>query len=63
MRLTDHRSSGAGNDFCQKITYRTGAMRVTDQVTDPDGTVREVAVMKRSRGDGRRRVEDLSQRL
>jgi len=34
---------GRGNDFCQKITYRTGTMRVTDKVTDPDGTEREVA--------------------
>jgi len=25
---------GRGNDFCQKITYRTGTMRVTDKVTD-----------------------------
>jgi len=34
---------GRGNDFCQKITYRTGTMRATDKVTDPDGTEREVA--------------------
>jgi type I restriction enzyme R subunit len=34
---------GRGNDFCQKITYRTGTMRVTDKMTDPDGTEREVA--------------------
>ncbi len=34
---------GRGNDFCQKITYRTGTMRVTDKVTAPDGTQREVA--------------------
>jgi type I restriction enzyme R subunit len=34
---------GRGNDFCQKITYRTGTMRVTDKVTEPDGTEREVA--------------------
>lgn len=39
-----------GNDFCQKITYRTGVMRVTDQVTDENGQVREVARYERLQG-------------
>lgn len=29
---------GKGNDFCQKITYRTGKVRVTRQVKHEDGT-------------------------
>src|SRR5262249_40179956 len=29
---------GKGNDFCQKITYRTGKIRVTRQVKREDGT-------------------------
>jgi type I restriction enzyme, R subunit len=29
---------GKGNDFCQKITYRTGKVRVSKQVTREDGT-------------------------
>ena len=33
---------GEGNDFCQKITYRTGFTRVTETVTDDDGTETEV---------------------
>jgi len=41
---------GKGNDFCQKITYRTGVMRVTDKVTDPDGTEREVARYEKIKG-------------
>jgi type I restriction enzyme R subunit len=41
---------GTGNDFCQKITYRTGVMRVTDKVTDPDGTEREVARYEKIKG-------------
>lgn len=41
---------GKGNDFCQKITYRTGVMRVTDKVTDPDGTEREVARYAKVKG-------------
>jgi type I restriction enzyme R subunit len=41
---------GRGNDFCQKITYRTGVMRVTDKVTDPDGTVREVVRYEKLKG-------------
>lgn len=31
-----------GNDFCQKITYRTGFTRRTRSVTNDDGTVSEV---------------------
>jgi type I restriction enzyme R subunit len=41
---------GRGNDFCQKITYRTGVMRVTDKVKDPDGTEREVARYEKIKG-------------
>jgi type I restriction enzyme R subunit len=41
---------GRGNDFCQKITYRTGTIRVTDKVTDPDGAEREVARYEKIRG-------------
>lgn len=33
---------GEGNDFCQKITYRTGFTKVTRTVTDEDGTSSEV---------------------
>jgi len=31
---------GKGNDFCQKITYRTGKVRVSRQVKREDGTKR-----------------------
>lgn len=41
---------GLGNDFCQKITYRTGTMRTTEQVTDPDGTVREKVLYYKTKG-------------
>jgi type I restriction enzyme R subunit len=41
---------GRGNDFCQKITYRTGVLRVTDKVTDPDGTTREVVRYQKIKG-------------
>ena len=41
---------GRGNDFCQKITYRTGVMRVTDKVKDPDGTEREVVRYDKIKG-------------
>ena len=33
---------GQGNDFCQKITYRTGFTRITRTVTNEDGTETEV---------------------
>ena len=39
-----------GNDFCQKITYRTGVMRMTRRVTDPDGTEREEAYYVKNKG-------------
>jgi type I restriction enzyme R subunit len=39
-----------GNDFCQKITYRTGTMRLTRKVTDPDGTEREEAYYEKIKG-------------
>lgn len=41
---------GEGNDFCQKITYRTGVMRVTDKVTDTDGTEREIVRYEKVKG-------------
>ncbi len=41
---------GRGNDFCQKITYRTGVMRVTDKVKDPDGKEREVVRYEKIKG-------------
>lgn len=41
---------GQGNDFCQKITYRTGTMRTTEQVTDPDGKVREKIIYYKVKG-------------
>jgi type I restriction enzyme R subunit len=31
-----------GNDFCQKITYRTGFTRITKQIKNDDGTESEV---------------------
>jgi type I restriction enzyme R subunit len=33
---------GQGNDFCQKITYRTGFTKLTKKVTNEDGTESEV---------------------
>jgi type I restriction enzyme R subunit len=33
---------GEGNDFCQKITYRTGFTKVTSRVTNDDGTESDV---------------------
>src|SRR6266705_1833501 len=33
---------GEGNDFCQKITYRTGFTKLTKRVTNEDGTDSEV---------------------
>lgn len=33
---------GEGNDFCQKITYRTGFTKVTKKVINDDGTESEV---------------------
>ena len=33
---------GEGNEFCRKITYRTGFTRITKTVTDEDGTETEV---------------------
>ncbi|HZZ26928.1 MAG TPA: type I restriction-modification enzyme R subunit C-terminal domain-containing protein [Pirellulales bacterium] len=41
---------GRGNDFCQKITYRTGVMRLTKKVSDPDGTEREVVYYEKTKG-------------
>jgi type I restriction enzyme, R subunit len=36
-----------GNDFCQKITYRTGFMRDVEKKTGPDGKEIEEAVWKK----------------
>ena len=33
---------GEGNDFCQKITYRTGFTKVTKTVKDDDGSESDV---------------------
>lgn len=41
---------GKGNEFCQKITYRTGTMRCTRKVTDPDGTEREEVYYEKIKG-------------
>ena len=37
---------GKGNDFCQKITYRTGTARVVDKSTGPDGNEIEEVTYK-----------------
>ena len=37
---------GKGNEFCEKITYRAGTARIVENVTDLDGTVREVVTYK-----------------
>jgi type I restriction enzyme, R subunit len=37
-----------GNDFCQKITYRTGFVRLVEKEALPDGTVIETPVWKRA---------------
>ncbi|HET7460020.1 MAG TPA: type I restriction-modification enzyme R subunit C-terminal domain-containing protein [Longimicrobium sp.] len=39
---------GRGNDFAQKITYRTGTARVVEVVRNPDGTTEEVVTWKSS---------------
>ena len=39
---------GKGNDFCQKITYRTGFVRVTEKKQQPDGTEVEEVTWKRA---------------
>ena len=41
---------GRGNDFCQKITYRTGTLKLTKKVTGEDGKEREVAYYKKISG-------------
>tara|TARA_R110002073_G_scaffold73085_17_gene178865 strand:+ start:14210 stop:16018 length:1809 start_codon:yes stop_codon:yes gene_type:complete len=41
---------GRGNDFCQKITYRTGRLRTTVKVTAPDGTEREEVKYIKTKG-------------
>ena len=37
-----------GNDFCQKITYRTGFVRVVEKKKQPDGTETEEITWKRA---------------
>ena len=37
-----------GNDFCQKITYRTGFTKITRTVTNDDGTQTEVTDWKKT---------------
>src|SRR5205807_7857877 len=39
---------GKGNDFCQKITYRTGTARIVTKVARPDGTETEKITYKSS---------------
>lgn len=39
---------GRGNDFCQKITYRTGFVQVTRTVTDDDGNEQEQTVWEKT---------------
>lgn len=39
---------GQGNDFCQKITHRTGFTKVTTKEKDADGKEKEVVTWKRS---------------
>jgi type I restriction enzyme R subunit len=39
---------GKGNDFCQKITYRTGFVRLVEKETLPDGKVIEKSIWKRA---------------
>lgn len=41
---------GRGNDFCQKITYRTGTMRLTRKVKNADGSEREEAYYEKVKG-------------
>ncbi|MCC7388138.1 MAG: DEAD/DEAH box helicase family protein [Phycisphaerales bacterium] len=41
---------GKGNDFCQKITYRTGMLRTIQEVIGEDGTPRKVPVYTRTGG-------------
>ena len=45
---------GKGNDFCQKITYRTGKVRVSRQVKREDGTEETVTewIETGDKGDG-----------
>jgi type I restriction enzyme R subunit len=39
---------GRGNEFCQKITYRTGFVQVTRTVIDPDGASREESTWEKA---------------
>lgn len=39
---------GEGNDFCQKITYRTSTARIVEQQEQPDGSSKEVVTYKSS---------------
>jgi type I restriction enzyme R subunit len=46
---------GRGNDFCQKITYRTGVMRLTRKVTDSNWSLPSANASK-SRSTSRSRI-------
>jgi type I restriction enzyme R subunit len=37
---------GKGNEFCEKITYKTGTARITEKVIGADGVEREVTTYK-----------------
>ncbi|MBN8628115.1 MAG: DEAD/DEAH box helicase family protein, partial [Planctomycetes bacterium] len=50
VRIVREEFENAGNDFCQKITYRTGTIRLTDKVVDPDGQEREVVRYEKIKG-------------
>jgi type I restriction enzyme R subunit len=39
---------GKGNDFCQKITYRTGFVRIVEKKPQPDGSELEEITWKRA---------------
>jgi type I restriction enzyme R subunit len=39
---------GKGNDFCQKITYRTGFVRIVEMKPQPDGSEVEAITWKRA---------------
>ncbi|MBL9020586.1 MAG: DEAD/DEAH box helicase family protein [Myxococcales bacterium] len=48
---------GRGNEFCEKITYRTGTARIVEKIIDDSGVEREVTTYK----SGRVKPEDLLQ--
>ena len=55
---------GKGNDFCQKITYRTGTVRVLAKKKLPDGTeVRRVRLQEHRLRDGGRTFDFVPEQL